>query len=292
MQLKTLHDTSLLATVSACVWSARKLDKKATHKLTQEASADANAARVNKYLMASADTQLAAIRALGRKARDILNNRSLPWDDMGYRLVANVDSFTLIGELADIEDQFKLAVDAFCESYPELREKSLAALGDMAEPDDYPDTDTVRTKFSLTSRLMPLPVGFSDSRTGLTAEQQKLLEEHYTEAAADQFTAALTSAWERLRDNIERYVDRLALQDGKAKVFQSSMVDSLRDTMELLTNLNVFNTPALIDMRATIENQICHFSPDTLRTSYSAAQTAHNASQSVVEQLNRLLATG
>src|SRR5690242_11064298 len=135
--IKTLHDTSMLAYVNVRIWSARKLDRKATKRLTDEAGANAEAARVNKYLLVNADTQLKEIQRLGRRARDVLVNRSLPWDDGGYRLVSNLDTFGLLGELYQVEQEFNKAVDAFCEEYPNLREAALAGLGDMASSEDY-----------------------------------------------------------------------------------------------------------------------------------------------------------
>lgn len=290
-RVKTLHDTSMLAYVSVRVWSARKLDRKATKRLTDEAGASTDAARVNKYLLSNADAQLKVIQRLARLARETLINRSLPWDDAGNRLVSNLDTFGLLGELYAIEQDFDAAVDAFCAEYPRLRELALQSLGDMAAAEDYPPVEVVREKFAIKSTLQPLPAGFSDSRVGLSPEQQAALAIHYETQSAERYEGALTAAWERLRDNVERFVDRLELdEEGKPKVFQASLVTNLRETMELLKNLNVFDSPDLERMRYQIEDTLCRHDPETLRTSSSAADMARTSAAALVQRLNDLLA--
>lgn len=288
--IKSLHDTSMLAYVSVCVWSARKLDRKATKRLTDEAGANTDAARVNKYLLVNADTQLKTLQRLARRAREILINRSLPWDDAGNRLVSNADTFALLGELFAVEQEFAAAVEEFCKEYPRLRELALDALGDMAQAEDYPPVEIVRSKFSIRSTLQPLPAGFSDSRVGLNEEQRDALAKFYETQSAQRYEAALQAAWERLRDNIERYVERLEPDDeGNPKVFQATMVTNLRETMALLKNLNVFDSPELERMRYQIEDTLCKYDPETLRASSSAAETARLSASALVARLNALL---
>ena len=288
--IHTLHDTSMLAYVSVRTWSARKLDRKATKRLTDEAGADGEAARVNKYLLVNADAQLKVIQRIARKARDVLTDRSLPWDDAGNRLVSNFDTFVLLGDLNKVEQEFDEAVEAFIAEYPRLREIALQGLGDMAQPEDYPPVEVVREKFSIRVSLQPLPDGFSDSRVGLNPEQQAALQRHYEAQSAERYEVALLSAWERLRDDVERYVDRLELdEEGKPKVFQATMVTNLRSTMSLLKNLNVFDSPELRRMCYQIEDTLCRHDPDTLRNSPSAATTARTSAADLVERLNALL---
>jgi hypothetical protein len=288
--VKTLHDTSMLAYVSVRVWSARKLDRRASKRLTDEAGANTDAARVNKYLLASADTQLRDIQKIARRARDILNDNSLPWDDAGNRLVANGTSFKLLAQLYEVENEFAAAVDAFCIAYPQLRDLARKALGDMASDEDYPPVEVVRDKFAIRSSLTPLPAGFSDVRVGLSPEEQDALRRHYEAEAATRFEEAMISAWTRLRDNVARYVDRLQVDaDGKPRVFTASMVTQLRDTMALLGELNVFDNPALGRLKFQIEEALCKHDPEALRTSTSLAASTQASAASILQQLNAML---
>jgi hypothetical protein len=288
--IKTLHDTSMLAYVNVRIWSARKLDRKATKRLTDEAGASAEAARVNKYLLANADVQLKKLQRLARQAREALINRSLPWDEAGNRLVSNYDTFGLLGELYAIEQEFAAAVDEFCQEYPRLRSLAIQSLGDMAAEEDYPPVEVVREKFSIRSSLTPLPAGFSDVRVGLSPEQQEALRHHYEAQSAERYQTALTAAWERLRDNVERFADRLTLDDeGNPKVFQASLVTNIRETMELLKNLNVFDSPELERMRYQIEDTLCQHEAPVLRANYSVAEAARTSAADLVKRLNDLL---
>lgn len=290
MNIETLHDTSLLCYIVCKVWSARKLDKKATKRLTEANQATADAARVNKYLMSSADAQLRNINAIARRARSAVEQRSLPWDDAGNRLVSNADTFPLLAELNVIETEFAKAVDEFCTAYPDLRELSLTALGDMASIEDYPDVDTVRQKFNIRSTLQPLPAGFSDTRIGLTPVQQEALKKHYEAQAAERYEDAVLCAWERLYEDVKRYTERLSLDaEGNPQRFTASMVDNLRGTMGVLSNLNIFNSPDLARLRFQIEETLCKHDPDALRDSIQIHQSAHQSATKILSQLEEML---
>lgn len=268
--IASIHDRATLAYLRIGGWSARKLDNKATKKVTDGASATNDAARVNKHLLASADTKLRAITKLGGEARRYLEANTLPWDDAGNRMLPNEKMVDVIGELTNYEQRFKQLVEELVEEYPDLREQALANLGDLANPDDYPPTDALRDKFSFRLSFTPIPTGFSDQRTGLQDEQVKQLQRHYEANARRQVGDALQAAWARLRENLTHYATRLEEKDdgsGDMKIFRDSMVENLRDTCALLKTLNVFDDDELERTRRRVERDIASFDPKDLRES-------------------------
>jgi hypothetical protein len=276
----------MLLYLQVCVWSARKLDKKASTKLTNEAGATGDAARVNKFLMASADAQLKEITRIARKVRDVVDSQTVPWNDAGMRLVSNQTSFSLLGEIGALEQEFTAAVDKFCEDYPQLRAISLQALGDMANEEDYPAVDVVRRKFSMRTTLEPIASTFEDSRTGLTQEQRDQLDAHYAAVHKDRMEEARNAAFDRLTENLERYVDRLSLtDDGKNKVFTHTMVDNLRDTVAMVDGLGLFDNEQLAKLHYDLETKLCPHDAKDLRDSIQTAATARHVAQSALDAL-------
>jgi hypothetical protein len=284
-----IHHSSQLIYLTISIWSARKLDKEVTRDLNDEKEAASNASRVNKYLMASADDQLKAISRIAREARDLVEKKSLPWDDAGNRLVSNLELFTLLGELGVIEQRFNVAVDAFIAEYPTLMQQSLQALGDMGKPEDYPTAEQVRGKFGMRTSLSPVPAGYDDVRTGLSPEQIRVLNEQYGEQVKAQFVEAQRSAFGQLRADIERVAERLTpTADGKNKQFTYTMVQNLRDTLGLMKGLNIFDNPELTTLANDIEARLCRYDANDLRNSIQAASSTKIAADEVLRKMRSL----
>lgn len=292
MDITTIHDRSMLAYLRIGGWSARKLDNKATKRVTTTAKATTDAARVNKHLLAAADEKLRAIQKIGGDARRYLDEHTLPWDDAGNRLLPNEKAIEVVGTLTGFEQQYRAAVDDFVEAYPELREQAITNLGELANPDDYPPPLEVRHKFSFRLSFSPVPTGFSDVRTGLQAEQVEVLKRHYEANANRQVGEALTAAYKRLQENLSHYSARLKEKDdgsGKMQIFRDSMVENLRDTCALLKSMNVFDDPDLERLRLRVERDIAAFGPDQLRSSEILARSVKSEVDVVLDHMKQLL---
>lgn len=276
--ITSIEDRAILAYLSVGGWSARKLDKKATAAVIKDAKATtSDAGRFNKNLLADADKALANIRKKGDDARKYLDANTLPWDDAGNRLLPNQKSIEVIGTITQMETEYHKAVDEFVRDYPVLRAQALAALGDLANPDDYPQPDVVRGKFYFRISLQPMAKGFAkgnDFRLGLNDQQLAALQQHYEGRANEQFRRALDVAWGRLRTTVEHLSDRLtpnADDPQKTKIFRDSMLENARETCELLRALNVFGDPSLESARQRVEAIVNSVDVDTLRTVPSVA---------------------
>lgn len=292
MNIVSIHDRAMLAYLRIGTWSARKLDTKATRKVTKDSHATADAARVNKHLLASADEKLRAIQKIGGEARRYLEDNTLPWDDAGNRLLPNEKAIEVVSELTNFEKRYSAAVDEFVEEYPALRAQALANLGELANDEDYPQPDQVRAKFSFRLSFTPVPTGFSDVRTGLQASQVDALKNHYEARAKEQVGNALQAAWARLRENLVVYSDRLRKKDdgsGKMNIFRDSMVENLRDTCDLLRSMNVFDDEDLERTRLRVERDIASFDPSQLRDSEILAHSVRSEVDVVLKHMQELL---
>lgn len=287
----SLHQRGQLIYIKIQTWQARKLDKKATKKIVDESNATANAARVNKYLMAdkTADDQLRKIAQIANRTRVVIAEHTVPWNDAGMRLVSNIATFDLLDDIRQCEEQFFAAVDEFCASYPAFRDASLEALGDMADPEDYPPVETIRGKFTMRTSLEPIAPGFTDDRTGLTDEERQQIDDHYAGVMVERAREASEAMIDRLRENLERYVDRLSLTpDGKNKTFTHSMVDNLRDTMTLLGSLGLFDSGELAKIKHDIEVKVCQHDAKELRDSIPAASAALQGAKAALSSLRQI----
>ncbi len=290
--LTPIEDRAMLAYLSVGGWSARKLDRKASKDVVADNNATADAARVNKNLLASADQQLNAIRKKGDDARKYLDANTLPWDDAGNRMLPNANALEVIATLNAMEKEYRDAVDEFVQNYPALRAQAIANLGDLANDDDYPRPDQVRHKFYFRISLTPMPSQFNDARIGLTEAQCTALQAHYTARTSERHSKALQAAWTRLRENVEHIADRLtpdAQNPEKVKIFRDSLVENALQTCDLLRALNVFDDPDLELARSTVERTIKSVSADSLRKSPTVAAAVKETMDDVLKRMSTWL---
>lgn len=268
--IPTLRDSAALVNVSLSVWSARKLDSKQTAKAIKAAGATDDGGRFNKHLLASADESLRLVARKAKAIRTFIEDNSMPWDNAGNRIVSNHRMLTMVGELDALEKDFYAAVDAFVDEYPILRAQALSNLGDMANAEDYPVPSAVRAKFSMQVEFQPIPQNFNDVRMGMTPEQCAAFQKHFEDNVSRQVASSVRKAWERLRENLQRYSTNLDLRDddsGKMKVFRDSMVEQLRDTIALLRDLGQFGDPELEKIVQKVEQDVTRFDAGQLRAS-------------------------
>jgi len=106
VSIPTLADSAMLCYLRVAVWSARKLDKKQTAKVTEDAGATTDAARVSKHLLANADSLLKDVQRKASELRDYLDSNTLPWNDAGQRILSNDKALTFVGPFENKKKEF------------------------------------------------------------------------------------------------------------------------------------------------------------------------------------------
>jgi uncharacterized membrane-anchored protein YhcB (DUF1043 family) len=292
VEIPSLSSNAMLVYISVSVWSARKLDRKQTAMTVKAAGATSDAARVNKHLLANADSLLRDVQRKANEARTYIEENTLPWDDAGNRIISNDRALVVVGDLNRISQEFSKLVDRFVIEYPVLRAQALQNLGDMANDDDYPQPDVVRGKFSMRLSFNPIPTGFGDFRVGMSEQQARAWQAHFEGNVKAQMNAALRNAYERLRENLQRYSDTLQPRPDdpeKMKIFRDSMVEQMRDTVALVSSLNVFGDVELDRLSRDIHTQVARYSADELRASPATAIAVKSEVDDMLARMQSIL---
>jgi hypothetical protein len=93
------------------IWQGYRLDKEASSKVTADAGADSDAARVNKHLVPK--QALADVVAAANAVRTHLYLKTLPWKDNGDRLLTRKMFLGFIEEHERLVGEFDKAVTQF-----------------------------------------------------------------------------------------------------------------------------------------------------------------------------------
>lgn len=256
---------AMLVSLNISTYSGRKQDKRTQGEVTaSKGSGSSRAASVYKNLFADCD-ELDAIVKFQARARMRHYQMTLPWDDMGPRLLSTAAFMDYKADMNRYEDQFRLLVDAFLNKYETLVAAAAFKLGTLFDRAEYPDRLSLAQKFRFDLTFAPLPTS-GDFRLDIETEVQDELVKQYEERMQVQVAAAQQDAWRRMHDVLTRLKDRLTLDDtGKRKTFHDTTVTNAQELCDLLTQLNVTNDPALEKARRQLEDAMVDVDPKELR---------------------------
>jgi hypothetical protein len=280
-QTASIAARAMLASLTISQWSARKLDKTATRKTTDDAAAIAEAGRFNKNLLAGQDACLKAVSAIASAARADFYAATLPWSNDGPRILPADLWASVNAKLQDHAQTFYIAVNDFLTDYAQSRDRARFALGSMFRESDFPSVPDVRAKFAFAFEFDPLPTS-QDFRVTLADDDADMLRKDIEARAAARYAAASRDAWQRLYAAVERIAVTLPqYATGEVKRFNDSLTGNLDELVAILPSLNITQDPQLTAMTDRVKAELAHMNPQTLRDSDHARDKAANSAAAI-----------
>jgi hypothetical protein len=270
----SLADSAVLVSLNISSWGGQKLDKGMTKELNYTKRASSNASKVQKNLMAG-DDSLRNIKKYESKIRAEHIRLTLPWGDRGSRLLPTSVMMDYKQKMGDMLAILKDMWDVFLNvSYPNYRDNvAPLKMGDMYNYHDYPTDVELRCK-TFDYSLVFEPVAESgDFRIDVPKQLMEELKEQHQASVDNRVQTAISSAWDRVKTQIESMKDKLAIEmdddgknkDGKTVRYHDTFVQNATDLCDLLAHLNVTNDPRLDQARIDLKNAIKGVSVDTLK---------------------------
>ena len=155
----SISSSAMLVQLNISTWTARKKDKAASAKIARDSGASAKAGNYNKNLLAGC-TELEDLKKFVGNARNTHYAMTLPWSDMGLRLIPTSQYFDYQNAMTDLEHTFRRMYQDFEDAYQWRTSTAMAELGNMFDHSEYPPVDEIRRKLGgvwLSSRC-PMPV--------------------------------------------------------------------------------------------------------------------------------------
>lgn len=252
----------ILAEVTVRSKAFTKKDKAATAETIANNNASADAGSFQKNLFASASAELKALRKAGAACRTYLYTHTTPFDtghgslQKGARLLPATKSMTFMQGFASLEATYKGCLKDFEAVYDIRKATALAALGGMADPNDYPGAHELHDYFGVELTLSPVPA------TGQLPDSLPI--EVLTEAAngmaqrqVDSLNNAIADTRERLGEELSRMAGVLHRQgQGEKTKLYSSLLDNMRTVTDLLEATNVTDDATLTDVIAHVRKDL------------------------------------
>ena len=260
-----LTDDAMQVSLRITAWSGRLYDRQASNHVAVHHEASTSAGRYNKRLLPK--TALAALTATVSACRTAHYEQTLPWDDQGSRLltVANYEHYTSL--MDGFRERMVRDRARFIEDYDDNVDQARLDLGKLFRIEDYPSKEALQGKFAIRFRITPVPDAdhfIAKLACDDTDRVKRDIERHIEEQLHD----AVGDLYRRLGEAVERVSDRLQEdENGKPLVFRNSMIENIRDLVDVVPRLNIFADDQLARLCEQVKEKIAGVEPDALRPS-------------------------
>lgn len=268
MNMNSLSERAMLASLNIRRWQAALTDKKITVEVATNHAV--NATRAGKYRKNAIDTKAPSFEAVVSTASELRNKHyfyTLPWSQDGARILPASIFEDYSGEMRMLRGAFERAVRGFVEDFPSLKVAAKQELNGMYNEADYPTN--IGAKFGVDIVFMPLPDA-QDFRATLAEHAVVEIKEGIQAELQKTMESAMRDPYERLYTHISRMVERLSDKDA---VFRDTLVTGLADLCAILPGLNLTRDERLEDLRKRAEMMIAHVDPKDLREVPSVRQS-------------------
>jgi len=237
--VQSISSSSMLVELGIGVWTGRKQDKRASEEVVAANHADKGVARVTKSLLGNCD-ELDALVKFAANVRNIHYNSTLPWSDMGPRLLPTPRYFTYHKNMSALQAEFFRMVDVFVAAYDLEVAAAQAKLGDLFDVREYPNASELRQKFSFRFNYIPLPDA-GDWRLDIANEALASLQAQYQSHYQTQLNSAMNDIWKRLYETLSTLSRQLSdkTEDGKTPRIYASVFERMQEVLDLMETCNM-----------------------------------------------------
>lgn len=289
----SISSSAMLVQLNISTWTARKKDKAASAKVARDSGASAKAGNYNKNLLAGC-TELEDLKKFVGNARNTHYAMTLPWSDMGLRLIPTSQYFDYQNTMTDLEHEFRRLYQDFEDAYQWRTSTAMAELGAMFSHDDYPPVEDLRRKFGWSLAVQPLPDA-GDFRLDIPNEQQEVLKQQYDSFYRGAIESAMDDIWARLHKNLETVLRQLSPKDEldeKGNQKYNKLYDSVFDTsLELIRMMRDFNLTGDTQMTAIadqLEDALYGVNTDALKASETLRLDKQQQVKDIISKLPSL----
>ena len=289
ISIKGLDEKAVLISVKRNMYSPYKLD--------QEESKQYGAGNVNKHLFEGRNNLVKSTISKFTEVYTYVKDNTVPWTT-GVDMLNINHYIEFTSGLRQRVDDANRAVDTLCLSWEDEVKADLERLGEialakgkpnLANANDYPDVDELRSKFGIHIRYMPVPTT-GDFRVGISDDDKASLQQQLDDAGINANKHVIRSMIEPM----ERAIAKLSVPIGNdGSVFRDTLVDNLVEVTERMNKINLSDDATIqgsIDnLRDLISSYSSEQGKDLLRSSQTSREKAVTDIDALCKQMSGLV---
>lgn len=266
----------------------RKLDQAARVQAAAPFSADADRLVASKCLLNTRSEPYRAVVAVITRARRYWKSMTVFFPVKGVRLIRRdlMDQFN--AQMLDFQAELESASSDLLSDYKTLKQEARKALGQLYNPSDYPDAETLMEEFTITWGFPSV-----DPPNFLKELNPKLYEQEQARVAA-RFQEAMATAEQALASEMQQLighlVDRLTPgESGQKKTLKEGALAGLTEFVQRFQQIGVHTGGDLEAMVKQVEQITKGVDIAALKTAPDAQQHLFGTMQTLKEQLDAMV---
>jgi len=282
----SIASSALIVNLSRSVPDLVKNDPEAAKALARIKNADVGAVTARKSLIDSP-----ALKDLQRLSREIYQwhiKNTVPWGDLGQRLVANAALIDYKNTMNKFELQFEALANKVVYEYPACCGRAQNRLGDLFDPALFPSVEELRRKMGMRVTYEPIadPSNFIIQIGDQAAEEMK---KQYNEVLSSRMDGISNYIYEKLREPLTNLVNRIDYEAGTAPTgFRNTIVDNVMQIVEMMDTCNFNDDPKIDRLKRELRNALKGVTPDGLREDAGLRRHTKQEVQKIIAQLPSL----
>jgi hypothetical protein len=290
-----LASNYMLVDISFRAWGGERINQQVSDEVVSAKHATADAGKFRMKLLASADTELKAVKAEIVALRTFVYSRTLPWSlnregaKKGSRLIGTAEAMQFLADTAGRKKNFDGSVLNLQSVWDERVQQALANLGAMADPSIYPSAADVPNLFAVTIELRPMPTVGDFTRLAVPAQLAEALGNRLADQTRTQVENAMTDLRDRLTDEIQRMATQLSKASAgeKTKLYES-MLTNTQGLCSLARSMNLTGSERFNQLIDKIEQDLLRYPIETLREDKQTAAHVASKAQQVLTDIGNI----
>ena len=281
----SIRNQAMLVNLTVHGWNPSKEDQSITYETNTNHGASHNAGRYIKRLIANQFTN--PIAAAEKRIRVYVQQNTVPWDDFGFRALRSDKFFKFREGFDKAVGEYDATVNAFIKEYQRIIVQQKIELGSMFNENDYPDSKTVRTKYSVDMTIRPIQEA-ENFIVQATDDDAAYIKQKMEKDVLSSMQSALSEPWDRLYETISDVARRLALSpDVKEGVFTKATTKKLEKLLDQLPLLNISGDPHLDELNEQAKKLLVP--PANLRLFPSERKEAQTTADDILKKMSGYL---
>jgi len=278
----------VLVQISIRQWKGIKIDRNVTDEVAVEKTGSCRNVGSYQKRLFSKDA-LGRIGAVASKARELNYLFTMPWSDVGQRLLPAPQLFVFSEKMKDLKANFEAEVETFIRGYEKWIERSEVRLGKMFNPGDYPSVAEVRSKFSFDYYFSEVPTG--DLRIAMSEEDKASFRKQVLADNDQRLLAGVEAYIEKLAEKLRHYRDKVCAdrEGGKGGIFRDSSLDEVGAVTGMVRAMNLTHDHRLMSVIDDIEKLAAdinspHYA-ETVRNSPNARANGRDKADDILKRM-------
>ena len=248
--------------------------------------ADGESISAGKKLIDTKHDSWKSLTAIRSQATKFWKENSLPYPEMGIRLIKQDHIERFDSAFADFREQLEAGVRMLDAQFAEIKEAAQVRLGSLFDPADYPSSLVDEFGMEWNFPEINPPSYLQRLNPEVYAEQARRVSQRFDEA----IEMAESAFIEELDKLVNHLAERLAgNDDGKPKIFRDSAVTNMGEFFTRFRDLNIRSNDQLDDLVERCESLMNGVQPQSLRDNEGLRRSLSTKLSSVQSSLDQLL---